>query len=194
VAELRRVRPDEVPELTGFVGEVFHDDAMITWTFPAEGMLRRSMRFFDALDRESASAGWLWTVDEGAGVAAWAPPGFDEDWRTISATIEPEVHELPEHLAPRYDAFWEWIEGYHPREPHWYLDHIAVRPDRQGEGLGVALVDLGVGAAREDGVPAFLITSKPDNVGFYERRGFAVTASVDAPDGGPHLWFMRTQH
>ncbi len=192
MTELRRVVRDEVPALTGFVGEVFHDDAMISWTFPGDRLRERSVRFFDALDRESADVGWLWTADEGGGVAAWAPPGFHDDWVRISATIEPLVHELAEDLAARYDAFWEWIEGFHPSEPHWYLDHVAVRPERQGEGLGVALVDLGVRSAREDGVPAFLITSKPGNVAFYERRGFAVSAAVDAPDGGPHLWFMCT--
>ena len=191
MTHLRRVRPDEVPSLAGFVGDVFHDDAMITWTFPDEGMLDRSRRFFDALDLESARLGWLWTVGEGEGVAAWAPPGYTDDWTALEKTIEPTVYELAEELAPRYDAFWAWIEAFHPPEPHWYLDHIAVRPDRQGRGLGVALVDHGVAAARADGVPAFLITSRPGNVGFYERRGFAVSAAEDAPDGGPHLWFMR---
>ena len=51
MTELRRVLPDEVPALTGFVGEVFHDDAMISWTFPPDGMRERSVRFFDASQR-----------------------------------------------------------------------------------------------------------------------------------------------
>ncbi len=25
----------------------------------------------------------------------------------------------------------------------------------------------------------------------YERSGFRVVEDVDAPDGGPHIWFMR---
>jgi hypothetical protein len=33
----------------------------------------------------------------------------------------------------------------------------------------------------------------PDNVGFYERRGFAIERAEDAPDGGPHIWFMRAE-
>ena len=30
----------------------------------------------------------------------------------------------------------------------------------------------------------------PGNVPLYERFGFPVTREADAPDGGPHIWFM----
>jgi hypothetical protein len=41
-------------------------------------------------------------------------------------------------------------------------------------------------------VPAFLETSKPDNLPLYEHLGFRVYAAGDAPHGGPHIWFMRS--
>ena len=79
-----------------------------------------------------------------------------------------------------------------PPEPHWFLDHLAVAPERRGKGLGAALVELGVGFARRDGVPAFLETARSENIGFYERLGFRVVADEYAPGGGPRLWFMRS--
>ena len=132
------------------------------------------------------------TAGEGAGAAMWCPPGFTDGWDAILREMDPLVRELAGDLTQRYDTFWEWIDGFHPAEPHWYLDHVAVRADRRGEGLGRVLLDHGLAAAKADGVPAFLVTSRPENVGLYERFGFTVSNAEDAPDGGPHLWFMRT--
>src|SRR4029453_3904367 len=84
----------------------------------------------------------------------------------------------------RYRGFWDWIEAHLPPEPHWFLDHLAVAPERRGEGLGAGLVELGVGLGGRDGVPAFLETARPHNVGFYERLGFRVVADEPAPRGG----------
>ena len=44
----------------------------------------------------------------------------------------------------------------------------------------------------EDALPAFLETSAPDNLGYYERFGFLVTAESTLPNGIP-LWGMRRQ-
>jgi predicted N-acetyltransferase YhbS len=60
----------------------------------------------------------------------------------------------------------------------------------RGRGIGRALIDHGLAKADADGAPAWLVTSKSANVPLYERFGFALDAAEDAPDGGPHLWFM----
>jgi predicted acetyltransferase len=46
----------------------------------------------------------------------------------------------------------------------------------------------GLRRAAEDGLPAFLETSKPENVGFYRRSGWEVAAEFDEP---LHTWVMR---
>ena len=40
-----------------------------------------------------------------------------------------------------------------------------------------------------DALPAFLDTSAPDNLGYYERFGFQVSAESTLPNGIP-LWGM----
>jgi len=72
------------------------------------------------------------------------------------------------------------------------LDMVAVDPALQGQGVGSALIRHGVELARGDGVAAFLETGNPRNVPYYERFGLRVTGEADAPDGGPHIWFMRS--
>jgi hypothetical protein len=53
------------------------------------------------------------------------------------------------------------------------------------------LIATGLARARADGVGAFLSTGTPRNVAIYGRCGFRVVEDIDAPSGGPHVWFMR---
>jgi len=53
------------------------------------------------------------------------------------------------------------------------------------------LVEFGLNLARADDAGAFLETGTPRNVPYYERFGFRIVDDTDAPDGGPHIWFMR---
>ncbi len=103
----------------------------------------------------------------------------------------PEVVGLTDDGGDRYRLFWGWLESFVPSEPHWMLDMVGVDSTRQGEGIGSALVRYGVERAEADCVPAFLETSKARNVPYYERFDFRVSHEEDAPEGGPHIWFMR---
>jgi hypothetical protein len=49
-----------------------------------------------------------------------------------------------------------------------------------------------VGAGRADGLGAFLSTGTPANASVYQRCGFQIVGHLDAPGGGPHIWFMRS--
>jgi hypothetical protein len=35
------------------------------------------------------------------------------------------------------------------------------------------------------------VTGNPRNLGYYERFGFHTVVDADAPERGPHIWFMR---
>ena len=77
-------------------------------------------------------------------------------------------------------------------QPCWYLNAIGVEPSQQGTGLGTALLDFMLRRVDEDALPSFLDTSLPDNLGYYERFGFRVTAESTLPNGIP-LWGMTRQ-
>ena len=38
--------------------------------------------------------------------------------------------------------------------------------------------------------PAYLESTKPENVPYYQRFGFTVTGEIVLPDGGPTMWAM----
>ena len=65
------------------------------------------------------------------------------------------------------------MQGFHPKEPYWYLPLIGVDPARQGKGLGGALLRHQLAICDRDGAPAYLESSNPRNISLYERHGFA---------------------
>jgi GNAT superfamily N-acetyltransferase len=98
---------------------------------------------------------------------------------------------MAEDGGQRYEAFWDWVATHDPTEPLWQLDSIAVEPKLQGRGIGSALIEAGLAMAGADRIGAFLSTGTQENVAIYGRCGFRVYDEVDAPDGGPRIWFMR---
>lgn len=78
----------------------------------------------------------------------------------------------------------------HPEEPHWYLGVLGSDPTFRGAGYGRALMDSRLAHCDAEAAPAYLESSKPDNIPYYERFGFVVTGELALPDGGPTLWQM----
>ena len=190
------MRPEELPAVAQLVGTTFRTDPMLTWTFPRDAdPPAAAVGFFAAFHRAAIAEGWIWVVGPGRvdGMAMWVPPDPDDRYARVMQAIDTEVSEIMGERKPRYDGFWAWIDEHRPVVPHWYLEHIAVTPALRGTGLGRALIEHGLANADVDQAPAWLVTSKPQNVPLYERFGFDVDAAEDAPEGGPHLWFMRRE-
>lgn len=187
---IARATPDRLGALAGVLGRAFIAEPMIQWPLHGEGTPASVTAMFHILYEGPITKGIVWEAGEAEGVAVWVPPG--EAGEVLDAH---EGRDRYGGLVPdggaRYEAMWAWLEGKVPEEPLWYLDAIAVDPPRQRTGVGSALVRHGLALAEDDGVGAFLETSQPTNVGYYERFGFRVTDEGDAPGGGPHVWFMR---
>ncbi len=125
------------------------------------------------------------------GAAVWIPPERSEAWESHPWS-RPRILALADDGGRRYEAFWDWVAAHEPREPMWQLDSIGVAPELQGRGIGRALIEAGLAMARAEGTGAFLSTGTRANVPIYGRCGFRVHEEADAPDGGPHVWFMRS--
>lgn len=188
---IERATSDRVPALAAMLGRAFADDPMFLWPLGAESTREHAEGFFRAFDERLATLGWLWTTPDDDGVAAWIPPSQDVTMMDIDRELRPAIAAVTPDGGARYEAMWEWIASMLPDEPFWYLDHLAVSSDRRRAGLGTSLIEHGLAFADHDDVPAFLETARPENVGYYERRGFRVVADEDVAGGGPHLWFMR---
>ena len=81
------------------------------------------------------------------------------------------------------------MDAHTPPEPHWYLQMLATHPDWQRQGLGAALMAAMFERSDDQGLACYLETETVENVAYYRRHGFDVTAEWDIP-GGPHMWGM----
>ena len=166
-------------------------EAMLRWSFGEERFQERIRLHFTHYDGENARRGWIRLAVDGAAIAVWIPPDAREEHEAIGPAPPGAENEILGDHAGHHASFWGWVEEHQPVEPLTYLSHIAVTPERQGEGLGSALMHDGLARADREGVPTWLETSKSTNADYYEGFGFHTVVDEDAPGGGPHIWFMR---
>jgi len=65
------------------------------------------------------------------------------------------------------------------KEHHLHLIFIAVSPASQGRGIGKQLLSLLAHEADSKGLPCYLETQNPSNLGFYESFGFYVAKEIE---------------
>ena len=187
-----RVRPATVADhgrIVSTFAEAFFDDPVQSWVFPDPRRRRRYGRhFFTMHARRLLPRGLAWTADGAASL--WAPAGAWQETPIEAARVAvraaPGVMPHPLRVVRGLLS----IEAQHPREPHVYLAVIGVRPDRQGQGLGTALLTPGLAAADGLGLPVYLESSNEKNLPLYRRFGFEVVSEQRLPAGGPSIWPM----
>ena len=128
------------------------------------------------------------------GVAIWSPPGHHK--HSALTLVRSGLWAAPFRLGVsayrRRRSLGPLLAALGPPEPHWYLSVIGVEPTQQRSGSGTALLRRMLARIDGDGLAAFLDTSEPNNLGYYERFGFQVTIELKLPNGIP-LWGLTRQ-
>lgn len=83
---------------------------------------------------------------------------------------------------------------HHPPEPHWYLPLIATDPNWVGQGLGTLLMKHALRRCDSEGTAAYLESSNPENIPFYQRHGFKVIGEIQHGDSPRLTPMLRTAH
>ena len=154
----------------------FDSDPVARWCWPEpDSYLANMPKFINAYGGRAFKSESAWTDDSYHGGALWLPPNIDPDEESLGELM---VSTMPEEKQGYLFASLEEIETYHPKEPHWTLPLIAVNPMAQNKGVGSALLKAALIECDKSGVPSFLESSNPRNVGLYERFGFKVISRV----------------
>ncbi|MFD3518108.1 GNAT family N-acetyltransferase [Streptomyces sp. NPDC058657] len=168
----------------------FREDPVSSWIFPGPEQRERAHplmmgTFVDLVLAE----GRVDLADEGAAAALWldipaGEPEADDGAARLRAAVDPDnerielIAHLPAKLHPHHEA-------------HAYLWMIGVDPDRQGEGLGSALLDPVLERCDREGRAAYLEASTARSRELYRRLGFDDHATpLRLPDGGPLMYPM----
>lgn len=191
-AAVRRVTAADVPALGQMLARAFADDPVAAWSSPREAPRAPMLeRFHTARLRHLVPRGEVWMTAGGESAALWAPPGA---WKTtLREDLELTACMLSPRLlirAPLVGRGLFGIEREHPEQPpHWYLAVLGTDPAAQGRGLGSEVLEPVLARCDEDGVAAYLESSKQRNVDYYSRFGFRTTKTLRLPRG-PEMWPM----
>ena len=195
--DVRPARRSDVPALARALGRAFYDDPVMTWLQPDAGRRSAALAgFFGAMTRYhflTGAGAEVATAESGIGAAAlWDPPGrWHHSSREQVAMLPAVIRAFRGHLGAGR-ALTEAMQAVHPEEPHWYLAIIGSDPTVRGSGCGHALMRSRLDRCDAEHAPAYLESSNPDNIPYYNRFGFEVTGEIVMPDG-PTLWPMWRQ-
>ncbi len=186
---VRRASKDEAVAVARVLTRAFIEDPIERWCLACDDLAALIELELLQVTRQLASDGSLWVTQDMAGVSAWLPPGANYDEEAINAVVNP-VLAAHGGRPERQIRFWEWVEGHRPVARHWYLDLVAVDPDRRGCGVGSLLLAEGLARVDRLGEPSFLLTGNSNTVPWYQRHGFVTQSEGQAPGAGPRVWFM----
>ena len=180
------------------LARAFYDDPVMIWLLPDEkARTKRLSRVFAAMTRHHHLArGGVEVACDGPGVGAaalWDPPGQWQETRRAQLAMTPTFLWVFGLRAMRGRALQELMQREHPEEPHWYLAIIGSDPSVRSKGFGHALMASRLDRVDAEHAPAYLESSKPENIAYYQRFGFDVAGEILLPDGGPTMWPMWRQ-
>lgn len=184
-SEIEKVGRDRSSEVADIMRAAFRDDPVVSFIEP-----RASKRgigigaFADTAVRLGPERREVYMTADRAAAAIWSPP---EEWEMSTRESLPFLRALlrtPSRL-PIAVTFLTRAERMHPAEPHWYLDLVGTRPERQGEGIGASLLRPVLDRCDEQGLPAWAYSSNRQNLAFYHRLGFEVLDEVVLMKGAP---------
>jgi ribosomal protein S18 acetylase RimI-like enzyme len=191
-SDARLAAAADVPAIGEALALAFHDDPVMAWLFGPqdEKTLRHLGRYLSHETTRHLKHPTVYTTDARAGAALWDPPGH---WKTgVGEVLKLMPVMLPglRHRVVRALRGLAKIEAAHDKHPeHYYLAVLGTRPDRQGQGIGATLLRPVLERCDQDGIGAYLESSKESNIPFYRRHGFEVVEEIHLPKG-PLLYPM----
>lgn len=167
------------------VALAFREDP--TWSSVVESNAHdpsASRRYWEFSVRSAQRFPWMGSVDDGAAVSVWIPPGAEE-------LTEAEAEQFPgfaaelfgEEAAEKLLRIIERFDAARPSGEYFYLSLLATHPARSGEGLGMGLLESNLRQLDELGRSSYLESSNPANDVRYERLGYRPHGKILLPSG-----------
>lgn len=174
--------------LSQVIADAFFPLAVSQWLIPDPAARRAIFPGYFRLHLEHAiTAGIVHTTPGRTAAAVWIP--VPEHGPAAPDGYSRRLAAVTGQWTGRFEAFDLTLARHHPAGfRHHHLAILAVRPDRQGQGTGTALLHAHHAALDRQAMPAYLEASGPDTRRIYLRHGYLDSGTViTLPDGGPHM-------
>jgi ribosomal protein S18 acetylase RimI-like enzyme len=167
----------------------FSADPVMRWLYPKDGPYRTHFgELVPAFGGRAFTEQTAWELDDLPAVALWLPPDVGPDGDAVMAMFDASVSS--DKIGDVREVL-DQMDQAHPTIRHWYLAFIGVDSARQGQGLGTELMNQCLEIVDKDHLPAYLDSTNPRNVAFYERHGFKVTGESQAGACPPIASMLR---
>lgn len=154
----------------------FANDPVMRWLYPdSHQYLTHFPDFVKAFGGQAFNHDSAYVVNGCSGAALWLPPDVESNTEVLldlfhRSVVQSQHQELFAVLSE--------MERYHIPQPHWYLAILGVEPSQQRKGYGSALMQPVLTDCDQMGISAYLESSKPSNLPFYERHGFELLGTI----------------
>lgn len=175
MAEVIKAEASDLDPFSELIAEAFHDVPPSTWPISDDNARRRIFPSYFRIHLEHGlTHGLVYTTPDWAGVALWMPAG--PDLPTLPDRYDERLVSVTAPWTGRFVAFDVALEAKHPvGKVHHRLALLGVRPDRQGRGIGTALLQTHHRHLDTDGIPAYLEASSRANRKLYLRHGYEIS-------------------
>lgn len=193
MADVRKATVSDRAEIAGTLASAFSEDPLFSWIAGPRAPLEVRLRiFFAALAKATLRRPdhLLFVSDDGTGAALWQPV---DRWKVPPGDLIRAMPAILRAFRTRVPAMMgalNAIEKAHPSEPHYYLEILGTRKERQGKGVGSSVMTPMLEQCDREGLGAYLENSNPRNIPFYARHGFEVREEVSCAKDGPALTTM----
>lgn len=184
---IRTATHDQLAEVTDLVADAFNPLSVSEWLVADPRTRHVCQRGqFGLVVEHAMEHGVVHLTEDRCAAAVW----FDR----TGAVPEPRdydrrLREACGRHTPRFATLDAAFEEHHPESRHHHLAFLAVRPDRQGEGIGTAVLDHHHRELDRNATAAYLEASDAGTRDLYARHGYRVISVIDLPDG-PSMWPM----
>ncbi|MFD0783351.1 GNAT family N-acetyltransferase [Micromonospora azadirachtae] len=186
---VRRATPVDARRLLPVLVHAYLSGPVADWLIP--NITERRVvyyRYFRLMLTHGLRYGRVDTTDDLSAVAIWYRR--DETPAPVVPTYREQLGQAAGKYAPKFVLLDTMFEAHHPRVPHDYLAFLAVDPERQGRGVGSALLNRAHARLDAEHRAAYLEASNERNRDLYLRLGYRTGAPMMLPTAGPPIWRM----
>lgn len=185
MASMRYATAANLEPMAEVLSAAFVDDPLFRWMFHDQ-IVEGVGEWFRLVVPLLFARGHTYFDTGRRSVAIWSPPDVPlltpADYEAAEAVVA--RRSTVGHAAEVFGAL-RTAGAHRPATPNWQLIYLCVAPGSQGRGEGVETLAPMLSMCDAQEFPAYLHSTNPRNVPFYERLGFRVLAEIPTGEDGP---------